>query len=82
MSVVMYFPSNLVEEWVKYESYGVITLFSNIGGMLGLMLGASVMTLFTLILMAMSKAVNTFFNVGEKKERKKSKKKMQGNIKV
>ena len=74
MSLKLYFPSNLVEHWVKYESYGIITLISNIGGMLGLMLGASVMTLFAIILVAVNKIATTFIQGAVTTRRKQEKK--------
>lgn len=63
----LYFPSSEVEHWVKYESYGVLTLISNIGGMLGLLLGASVMTLFTTMMMLARKGTAILKENNERK---------------
>ncbi len=42
--VYIYFASNEVEVWSKAESFNLLTLLSNVGGLMGLLLGASVFT--------------------------------------
>ena len=42
----VYFASNEVETWTKAESFSFLTLIFNVGGVMGLLLGASVFTVF------------------------------------
>ncbi|XP_059096541.1 uncharacterized protein LOC131891059 [Tigriopus californicus] len=45
--VHLYFGSNMVELWTRRETITFLSMLSNVGGMLGLLLGASVMATLT-----------------------------------
>ncbi|TRY74719.1 hypothetical protein TCAL_14542 [Tigriopus californicus] len=45
--VRLYFGSNMVELWTRRETITFLSMLSNVGGMLGLLLGASVMATLT-----------------------------------
>lgn len=45
--VHLYFGSNIVELWTRQETITFLSMLANVGGMLGLLLGASVLTILT-----------------------------------
>ena len=45
LDAFIYFASNQVEIWTTSESYSFVSLISNVGGLMGLLLGASVFSL-------------------------------------
>lgn len=49
ISASIYFADNEFIAYKRYESYGTVSLLSNIGGLLGLFLGISVLSVFEVV---------------------------------
>ena len=68
-----YFASNEVETWRKAESFTGLTLISNIGGVMGLLLGASFLTIFAGLISLVDKYLLAMLKDNFKKKKRISK---------